>query len=205
MRRRHGDDHGCIRAWCGQVRIRRPPARRHAPLLLDAFPGFPLEFRDDPEEQSDCFGLDAHVPSAAEAKRVSGCVVSHPAALIGHFEALPWESRASNPDQSGVIRWKHFRGPEGATLDGISAGLLEIPVGEGLRLHQHEPAEIYYVVSGVGSVVVEETTAAVVPGAFALIPAMAPHKIVNTGDVPLQFIWMFPTDSWHDVRYDYLE
>ena len=192
-------------ARCGQVRISQPPSRRHARLLLDAFAGFPPRVCDDPEEQSACFCRDAREASATQAKRVSGCVVSHPAALIGHFEALPWESRASNPDQSGVIRWKHFRGPEGATLDGISAGLLEIPVGEGLRLHQHEPAEIYYVVSGVGSIVVEEITAAVVAGAFALIPAMAPHKIVNTGDVPLQFIWMFPTDSWHEVRYDYLE
>ena len=127
------------------------------------------------------------------------------ALLINHFEQLPWESRSPDPERSDVIRWKHFRAGDGEGLSGLSAGLLEIPRGGGLRLHHHEPAEIYYVVSGTGTVHIEGRRAPVRSGSFALIPAGAAHKIVNEGDDALRFIWMFPASSWHDVSYDYLE
>ena len=36
------------------------------------------------------------------------------------------------------------------------------------------------------------------------IPNSVPHGVKNTGDIDLMFLWVFPTDSWNDVGYNYL-
>ena len=35
------------------------------------------------------------------------------------------------------------------------------------------------------------------------IPENALHGVRNTGDVDLKLLWVFPTDSWNDVAYDF--
>jgi mannose-6-phosphate isomerase-like protein (cupin superfamily) len=123
----------------------------------------------------------------------------------GHLDDCPWESRAEDPTRDDVIRWKKMvdrdRGPSGE----LSLGMLEFPIDTRLRFHHHAPAEIYFVRQGTGEVTLNESVQRLDAGGFAFIPGGVPHAIANVGTEPLQLLWFFPTDSWHDVEYIYLE
>ncbi len=74
------------------------------------------------------------------------------------------------------------------------------------RGHFHERrdrGEVYYTQSGVGLLLLEsragETrTVAMKPGVCAFIPPDWAHRSVNTGDVPLVFVWVCNPDAGHD-------
>lgn len=42
------------------------------------------------------------------------------------------------------------------------------------------------------------------PGATLFIQSRAMHETMNTGDAPLRFLFLFPTDTLNEVRYDFL-
>jgi mannose-6-phosphate isomerase-like protein (cupin superfamily) len=61
--------------------------------------------------------------------------------------------------------------------------------GQQTRLHLHRTSEeIYYILSGTGEVCLGEEREVVTPQTAVLIPAGTPHKIRNTGSVPLVFL-----------------
>ena len=66
-----------------------------------------------------------------------------------------------------------------------------ITVDGGRRLsyqtHQHR-SEHWHVVAGSGLVTLDGADIAVAPGSTVDVPVGAPHRIANTGDVPLVFI-----------------
>jgi oxalate decarboxylase/phosphoglucose isomerase-like protein (cupin superfamily) len=81
---------------------------------------------------------------------------------------------------------------------------LNIPVGEHLPLHSHAPQEIYFVLQGQGLLLLKnEETRPIEQNNAVYIPENALHGVRNTGDVDLKLLWVFPTDSWDDVAYDF--
>ena len=89
--------------------------------------------------------------------------------------------------------------------EGISMGCLRLPVGQSLPLHHHEEQEIYFILSGIGEILMSGSECkSVTVGDSIYIPNSLPHGVKNTGDTDLIFLWVFPTDSWNDVRYNYL-
>jgi glucose-6-phosphate isomerase len=74
------------------------------------------------------------------------------------------------------------------------------------RGHFHkrrDRGEVYYTQSGEGLLLLEsrqgETcTVKMKPGSCAFIPPDWAHRSVNTGDVPLVFVWVCNTDAGHD-------
>ena len=84
-------------------------------------------------------------------------------------------------------------------------GCLCVPVGESLPLHNHEEQEIYYILQGKGKILMSGTEKkSVAQGDSVYIPKGKPHGIKNSCDTDLIFLWIFPTDSWHDVEYNYV-
>jgi mannose-6-phosphate isomerase-like protein (cupin superfamily) len=118
----------------------------------------------------------------------------------------PWEGwtdpavHAKSP-----IRWKLLVGGERTPSKGLTVGIAEIPPGRSLLRHHHAPQEVYYVIEGEGQTEIAGTVSAVGPGTALFIPPNARHRTVNTGTVPLRFVWIFPTDTFQEIQYHYDE
>jgi mannose-6-phosphate isomerase-like protein (cupin superfamily) len=71
----------------------------------------------------------------------------------------------------------------------------ELPPGatEGSHIHGGDGAleEIYYFLSGQGTMTVEGETVAVAPGDAVLVPPGVDHGLANTGSEPLRLVLLF--------------
>jgi quercetin dioxygenase-like cupin family protein len=69
---------------------------------------------------------------------------------------VPWETWR-DPAVAGrsPVRWKDLIGRERAASQALSLGVAEIPPGATLARHRHAAPEIYYLLSGAGSVEVD--------------------------------------------------
>jgi quercetin dioxygenase-like cupin family protein len=67
----------------------------------------------------------------------------------------------------------------------------EVQPGDYLPTHTDSAEEILYIVAGEGEARVGDERGHVRAGDLAVIPAMAPHGIANTGDEPLKVVGFF--------------
>jgi quercetin dioxygenase-like cupin family protein len=67
----------------------------------------------------------------------------------------------------------------------------EVAPGERLATHTDSAEEILYIVAGEGEAEVGDERGLVRAGDLAVVPAMAPHGIVNTGDETLKVVGFF--------------
>ena len=109
-----------------------------------------------------------------------------------------WETSETHPG----LRWR-FSVNKGVTdSNGLSCGYLQITSGAELPLHFHKKQEIYIITKGNAELLAgENATRLVRAGDTVYIPENSWHGIRNTGHTRIEFIWIFPTDSWQDVRY----
>jgi mannose-6-phosphate isomerase-like protein (cupin superfamily) len=64
-----------------------------------------------------------------------------------------------------------------------------VPVGAATRFHRHrESEEIYHILEGRGLMDLEDRQVEVLPRDTLCIPPGTPHRIRNTGPVPLKFL-----------------
>ena len=89
--------------------------------------------------------------------------------------------------------------------EGLTMGIGEIPAGASILLHHHEPEEVYYVLEGEGTVEIENSSTHIGPGSAIFIPRNAQHQTINTGEVPLRLVFVFPTDTFHEIEYHYAD
>ena len=68
---------------------------------------------------------------------------------------------------------------------------------------EHDPDELYFVLSGTGAVVVDDRELPVAAGSTVFVPGGAWHSARNTGDDVLRILYVFPVDSFDDVVYEY--
>lgn len=121
-------------------------------------------------------------------------------------QELDWESW-SDPALAAKspVRWKLLLAGERTGTDGFSLGVAEIPPGRSLLLHHHGPQEAYYILSGSGRTEIDDVPHAVGAGTVLYIPRNATHRTINTGTVPLRFLFVFPTDGFAEIEYHFDE
>jgi quercetin dioxygenase-like cupin family protein len=121
-------------------------------------------------------------------------------------EGLPWETR-EDPELAARIRtrWRLIFSGRHTPTGAMTLGLAEFPPGAVLPLHHHAPAEVYHALEGEGLVEVEGEPHRLRPGLSLFIPANARHRTTNTGEGPLRFLFVFPTDSFEEVVYHFDE
>ena len=118
----------------------------------------------------------------------------------------PWEGWADPIiGAKSPIRWKLLVTGERTPTKRVTMGITEIPPGDSLLLHHHQPEEVYYVVEGAGKVEIEGRAATIGPGSAVFIPGNAKHRTSNTGTAPLRFVFVFPTDTFEEIQYHYDE
>jgi quercetin dioxygenase-like cupin family protein len=71
----------------------------------------------------------------------------------------------------------------------------ELEPGKRLGRHTDSEEEILYIVAGEGEAEVAGERAAVVAGSLAVVPALAPHQIRNTGTTTLKVVGFFAGSS----------
>jgi len=69
---------------------------------------------------------------------------------------------------------------------GVSLILVEMPPGEGVRLHRHAYGEVFVVHEGRATYTVGAATLEVRAGQVVIVSPGVPHGFVSTGDAPLR-------------------
>ena len=109
-----------------------------------------------------------------------------------------WESS----DLIRGIRWQ-FSVNAGTTVsNGLSCGYLQVDPDAELPLHYHKEQEIYVITQGNAELLTGATSSReVTTGDTIYIPENSWHGIKNLSHSMVEFIWIFPTDTWQEVRY----
>lgn len=104
-------------------------------------------------------------------------------------------------DTRGRISFRTAIGDGTTPTKDLCSGVAHLESGGWLSLHRHAPAEVYQVLTGQGVVTLEGVEHAVRAGSGVYIPSNREHGIRNTGDVPLEFVYVYEADSIADVDY----
>lgn len=115
-----------------------------------------------------------------------------------HVSDCSWNQR----EDRGDLRWKFLVDATEMDSHGLSAGIIEVPVGSELSLHHHQPQEIYVIRAGEGFLLqAGGKPQEVRKDSVVYIPQNEKHGLKNTGDVTLEVLWIFPTDCWQEIDY----
>lgn len=85
-------------------------------------------------------------------------------------------------------------GPEQGWEDYVMR-IMTVGIGGSSPEHAHNWPHINYVISGVGTLVMDGEVHLLETGACAYIPSNVLHCFRNTGEVPLEFICIVPTEG----------
>ncbi len=122
--------------------------------------------------------------------------------VIKHEGPCPdgWSDRVH-----GDICWRTLFSSGQTPTEDLTAGLAEILPGNEFKSHRHEQSEIYYILSGSGSISIDGAVYKVAPGTAIFIPGNAIHSIRNTGSDALRFFYAFAVDSIDEIDYFFTE
>jgi mannose-6-phosphate isomerase-like protein (cupin superfamily) len=136
--------------------------------------------------------------SDAANSRVPGERVAPVITRAGDVPQHEWSSASR-----GSVRWWELIGGDTMPTTELVVGVAEIPVGavRPPRGHTHAPAEVYYIVSGVGEVMVDGATHSLAAGDAVWIPPNAEHVAYNVGDQPLRLVYAFAKDKFSEITY----
>lgn len=107
----------------------------------------------------------------------------------------------------GAVRWRTLISADRTPTDALTVGVAEIEVGESksFRPHRHAQAEVYYILSGEGTVTISGADHPVRPGSAVFIPGGAAHGARNTGAQLLRLLYVFPARSFAEIHYEFPE
>lgn len=100
----------------------------------------------------------------------------------------------------GEVAFRTIFGAHPATPD-FTAGVADLGPKGWLGHHRHQPAELYYVLHGEGTVAVEGEEYEVSAGTAVYIPSNSEHGIRNTGNGHLRFFYAFAVGSFEQIEY----
>ena len=109
----------------------------------------------------------------------------------------------AEPEGRGVVGWQTLISGDITPTEALTAGIAVFEPGGFLALHRHEPAEMYFILEGTGIVTLDGVDNLVKPGDCVFIPPMAEHGVRNLEVGALRFLYVFPTNSFADVAYQF--
>ena len=109
----------------------------------------------------------------------------------------------STTDKYPGVRWKFLIDSDFTNSSELSLGFAEIAPGGDLILHYHSPAEIYVITEGTGILNKSGELQEIKKGDVVYIAKNAKHALKNNGKEILKFYWIFPTNTFSEVKYLY--
>ena len=119
--------------------------------------------------------------------------------LVLHHSDVPLE-RWDDPVR-GRLGFRTLVGAAPGATGDLTAGVAELEPGGWLARHRHDPAELYYVLEGEGTLRIDGTDHAVRAGTVASIPGGSEHGIRNSGTGLLRFFYAFAVGSFEEIEY----
>ncbi|KAK2593627.1 hypothetical protein QQS21_008675 [Conoideocrella luteorostrata] len=108
----------------------------------------------------------------------------------------------SFPDSAhGNVVWKTVFSSPATPTDSMCAGIATCPPGGHLALHQHAPAEMYYILAGSGNVEVNGVANHVSAGTVLWIPGDAMHGVFCGPKETLEWLYVFPEAQFKNIVY----
>ncbi|MCU0831564.1 MAG: cupin domain-containing protein [Rhizobiaceae bacterium] len=117
--------------------------------------------------------------------------------------ALSAQEGWNEPDGRGVLTWQTLASNDVTPSEALTAGIVHLAPGGFLALHRHPPAEIYHVIEGSAVVTLNGTSQVVTVGDTVYIPPMTEHGIRNTTASLMRFFYVFPTNAFAEVEYQF--
>ncbi len=109
-----------------------------------------------------------------------------------------WDMSVLHPG----LRWQFSVNAGITQSNGLSCGYLQVDPNTELPLHFHKEQEIYMITQGHAELLTGATKSrTVTAGDTIYIPENSWHGIKNISRSVVEFIWIFPTDTWQEVRY----
>jgi quercetin dioxygenase-like cupin family protein len=109
---------------------------------------------------------------------------------LGHINALT-PKPVTNPAALDAAM-RVLVGPELGWDDHVMR-VFDLQPGGYTPKHHHDWPHINYILSGEGTLFLDDQENPIAAGAYAYVPANALHQFRNTSDKPLQFICIVPT------------
>ena len=103
----------------------------------------------------------------------------------------------------GELKWKLLVDSTITNTSDISVGVLKIKPNHSLALHSHSPKELYIIKTGKGLLLKPEKNEIIKTGDVVFISENAPHGVRNIGKKSLIIYWIFQTDCWEEVKYNF--
>ena len=116
----------------------------------------------------------------------------------------PKEFKWLSSEKYGQLKWKLLIDSTIKITSEISVGILKIKPNDSLSLHHHNPKELYIIKKGKGLLLKPDKNERLKTGDIVFIPENTIHGIENIGKNSLLLYWIFPTDSWEEVKYNFI-
>ena len=104
----------------------------------------------------------------------------------------------------GELEWKLLVDSTIKMTSDMSVGILKIKPNCSLELHHHNPKELYIIKEGKGLLLKLDMNERLKTGDAIFIPENVVHGLQNIGKTSLFLYWIFPTDSWEEVTYNFM-
>lgn len=117
-----------------------------------------------------------------------------------HVDRLPIEGVGDV--ESGNLTWKTLISADRTPSAEMILGVADFPPHGQLNLHRHRPAEIYFGLTGEGTVTADGETLAIAKGIAIFIPSNCEHGII-AGASGLSILYCFAQDAFGDIEYGY--
>ena len=115
------------------------------------------------------------------------------------------ECKWTSTKEYGEMRWKLLVDSTKINSSGISVRILKLEPTCELPLHHHSPKEVYIVKKGRGLLLKSDKNKKLKKGDLVFIPENSIHGIRNTSSRPMLIYWIFPTNSWEEIKYNFIE
>jgi mannose-6-phosphate isomerase-like protein (cupin superfamily) len=126
------------------------------------------------------------------------------AGLVTHESARMLEGWTTASGER--LTWRTLMSGDRDPSRSFAAGVTEIPASpDGVVVHRHALDELYFIVSGAGSVIIDGVEHAISAGSTVFVPGSSWHGVRNPGPEPVRLFYVFPTTSFTDVVYEYPE
>jgi quercetin dioxygenase-like cupin family protein len=105
----------------------------------------------------------------------------------------------------GVVSWRTLLSGDRTPTNSLTMGVATVWAADAvdIRLHRHEQAEAYYILSGRGVLTIEGADYALTAGVTAFIPGGRLHGARAMGADPLRILYVFAADSFGQIQYDF--
>ena len=138
------------------------------------------------------------------ASAVLGLNQQHRPGMVVDKTTIDLQPSESFPDTSkGIVSWKTLISAPQTATDSLTVGIASCPPRQGhLCPHRHAQAEVYHIISGNGTMQIDDREEKVAAGSVVYIPGDAKHGIRNEDPTEeLKWLYVFGTDSFQDVKY----